>query len=155
MSCVSVSQCMMCVYACLCVRVCVQCCRVSNPKYKHNIQVVFKRFSTKAYSCDLYLMERLITTQEQNVQQVLNKLFDCTTFIWKYKLCMVMSCTCFGPRHSPYSYYLCRTSDIGAVGTSSLAMTWFRLRIEPIIYPRPSEVLRHSRRVIQDILTYM
>ena len=27
-----------------------------------------------------------------------------------------MSCTCFGPRISPNSNYLCRTSDIAAVG---------------------------------------
>ena len=28
-----------------------------------------------------------------------------------------MSCACFGPRHSPYSNYICRAIDIAAVGT--------------------------------------
>ena len=31
---------------------------------------------------------------------------------------MVLSCACLGPRHSPYSYYLCCASDIAAVGTT-------------------------------------
>ncbi len=31
---------------------------------------------------------------------------------------MVLSCACFGPRHSTYSYYWCRASDIAAVGTT-------------------------------------
>ncbi len=35
----------------------------------------------------------------------------------KSQLCMVTSCACFWPRHSPYSNYLCRASDIAAVGT--------------------------------------
>ncbi len=74
-----------------------------------------------------YLRGRLITTQGQTVQQVLrlqipiiadNQPFDCTTFVWKSKLCMVLSCTCLGPRHSPYSYYSCRVSDIAAVVTT-------------------------------------
>ena len=30
---------------------------------------------------------------------------------------MVKSCACFGPRHSPYSNYLCCAFDIVAVGT--------------------------------------
>ena len=30
---------------------------------------------------------------------------------------MVISCECFGPRHSPYSNYRCHPSDIVAVGT--------------------------------------
>ncbi len=31
-------------------------------------------------------------------------------------MCIVISCDCFWPRHSPYSYYKFRTSDIVAVG---------------------------------------
>jgi hypothetical protein len=30
---------------------------------------------------------------------------------------MVVSCAFFGPRHSPYSNYLCRAPDIAEVGT--------------------------------------
>ncbi len=33
-----------------------------------------------------------------------NQFFDRTTFDLKYKLCMVLSCACFGLRYSPYSY---------------------------------------------------
>ena len=63
--------------------------------------------------------------------------FDFTTVVWKLYTCMMMmSCTCFDPRHSPYSNYLCRTSDIAAVGTilTSLVMTRWP-RFEPITFP--------------------
>ncbi len=47
-----------------------------------------------------------------------NQPFVCTTFVWKSKLFMELSCACIGPRHSPYSYYQCRAYDIVAVGTT-------------------------------------
>ncbi len=33
-----------------------------------------------------------------------NSPFDCTTFVWKYLMCKVMSCAYFEPRHSLYWY---------------------------------------------------
>ena len=45
-----------------------------------------------------------------------------------------MRCVFFEPRHFPY--YKCRASDIS--GTTSLATTQFRHRIEPITSPTPS-----------------
>ena len=49
----------------------------------------------------------------------------------KSKLCMVMRCACFGPKHSLYSNYLCYASDIAAVGTifNSLIVTHCRNEI--------------------------
>ena len=52
---------------------------------------------------------------------------------------MVMSCACFGPRHFPYSNYLCRASDIASLGTiynvfSFDAVYCGGLRFEPITY---------------------
>ena len=53
-----------------------------------------------------------------NVRQTTNQSFDCTAFILKSQLCMVMSCTYFGPRHSSYSTYLCRAPGIEVLGTT-------------------------------------
>ncbi len=63
--------------------------------------------------------------------------------------CMVMSCTCFGPRHSPCSNFLCRAPDIAAVGTNlkSLVMTWCRAKIQTYHLPDNKQmhnVLRNS-----------
>ncbi len=35
----------------------------------------------------------------------------------KFRLCMVMSCACYGLRHSPHFNYIYREPDIAAVGT--------------------------------------
>ena len=39
-----------------------------------------------------------------------NQLFNCTTFVWKSKLCLAINCEICGPTHSPYSnYFMSRT----------------------------------------------
>ena len=35
-----------------------------------------------------------------------NQPFNCTTFVWKSKLYLVLSCACFEQMHSPYSNYI-------------------------------------------------
>ena len=44
-----------------------------------------------------------------------NKLYDCTTFVLKSKVCLVMSYTCLRPRHFLYHNYFSRTPYIGLV----------------------------------------
>ncbi len=56
-----------------------------------------------------------------------------TTYVWKLQMCLVMSCACFGPRHSTFSYSFCRASDIVAKDK-----TRFGPRIEPITSPPSS-----------------
>ena len=43
--------------------------------------------------------------------------FDCTTFVWKSQLCIVMSCAYFGPKSFPFSNFHCLATDIAEVGT--------------------------------------
>ena len=43
--------------------------------------------------------------------------FFCKIFVWKSLQCLVINCSYFGTRHSPYYYFKCRVSDIAAVRT--------------------------------------
>ena len=54
-----------------------------------------------------------------------NQPFDFTNLrSTKCAVCMVVSCACLGPRHSPFSNYLCRTPDKAAVGTIFNALSF-------------------------------
>ena len=46
-----------------------------------------------------------------------NQSFGCTTFVWEVLTVHSNECACFGSGRSLYSNYLCRASDIAAVGT--------------------------------------
>ncbi len=50
---------------------------------------------------------------------------------------MVMSSAYFGPRHSPYSYYYCRTSDIAAVGSTFNVFSYDAVWVENQTSPTP------------------
>ena len=67
------------------------------------------------------------------------QLFYCTTFVLRVPTVHGnSSCTCFVPRHSPYSNYLCRAPDIEAIKTIFNVFSYDALLsrdFEPVAFP--------------------
>ena len=101
--CVWVCVCV-CVWKCVCVRVCVSSLGLSMREGKN------KSFTLNHW---LWKTEAKITAKIRRIWSInVNQPIDCTTFVCKSQLCIVMSWACFGQRHFSYSYYRCPTSDI-------------------------------------------
>ena len=54
-------------------------------------------------------------------------------------MCMVMSLSVYGPRHSPYSNYLCRERDTAAGGNIFNVFSYDMVRSEIRIYHLPDD----------------
>ncbi len=68
-----------------------------------------------------------------------NQACDCTHFVWKSQLCMVLSYVCLGPRHSPGLILLMSRIWQQLIQIlTSLAMTRFGPSIEPTTFPTQS-----------------
>ncbi len=76
--------------------------------------------------CDNFWEPRQIAKKEMKNFIICYEYIMLQTFMWKSYMRVLLSCACFGPRHSPFSYYYCRASDIPAVGTSFNVLAFYK-----------------------------
>ncbi len=82
---------------------------------------IFGRYDTIVSHCACYNPDVLINTVKTSVHAFTH--FTKCLEVLTVPVCMVMSYACFGPWHSPYSYYQCRASDIAVIILTSLAIS--------------------------------
>ncbi len=77
------------------------------------------RFITLGIVDNNVRQDRLASQKDYNIPIITDtQPLNCTIFVLKPKLCMVMSCTCFVFCHSPYLYYECSASNMSPAGTT-------------------------------------
>ena len=67
--------------------------------------------------------------------------FDCKTFVWKSKLCLVMSCASLGPRHSPTHIIMSR------IWHSSIGTTFNVSSFDAVIHTHKYKILSNVTNI--------
>ena len=105
------------------------------------------RFLDQAISPTLTINVENLKLQKQ--QPFLTPFYYDTTFHCKSNCpWQVMSCACFGPKHSPYSNYQCPAPDIATVGTNVNVFSY------DAMLSRDSN-LSHSRRRVDALRSHL